>query len=183
MMTPERVARSKRLGILPIANPPFLLFFGDPMVEMLERRATEQGFPFRTLWDAGFPLSFGSDAPGYYPIDPLRDLGTAVAHQTLSGQKLTAAEALTMREALRSQTINAAYTSFQEHTLGSIEAGKLADMVVLGDDPLTVAPERFGELPVDLTIAGGKVVHSGAVGTSTGATTYGVGGACSCIHR
>jgi predicted amidohydrolase YtcJ len=45
MMTPERVARAKRLGILPIANPPFLFFLGDPMVEMLQRRATEQGFP------------------------------------------------------------------------------------------------------------------------------------------
>jgi len=45
MMTPERVARSKKLGILPIANPPFLFFLGDPMVEMLQRRATEQGFP------------------------------------------------------------------------------------------------------------------------------------------
>jgi predicted amidohydrolase YtcJ len=183
MMTPERVARSKRLGILPIANPPFLFFFGDPMVEMLQRRATEQGFPFRTLWDAGFPLSFGSDAPGYYPVDPLRDLGTAVAHQTLSGQKLTASEALSMREALRSQTINAAYTSFQEHTLGSIEAGKLADMVVLGDDPLTYAPERFGELPVDLTVAGGKVVHTGAVRTPIDAHTVGAAGSCSCVHR
>ena len=65
MMTPERVARAQKLGILPIANPPFLFFLSDPMVEMLQRRATEQGFPFRTLWDAGFPLSFGSDSPGY----------------------------------------------------------------------------------------------------------------------
>jgi predicted amidohydrolase YtcJ len=183
MMTPERVERSRRLGILPIANPPFLLFFGDPMVEMLQRRATEQGFPFRTLWDAGFPLSFGSDAPGYYPVDPLRDLGTAVAHQTLSGQKLTAGEALTMREALRSQTINAAYTAFQEQTLGSLEVGKLADIVVLGDDPLTFAPERFQELPVDITIAAGKVVHTGAVRTPVGAPSAGAGGACSCVHR
>ena len=45
MMTPERVARAKRVGILPIANPPFLFFLGDPMVEMLQRRATEQGVP------------------------------------------------------------------------------------------------------------------------------------------
>ena len=45
MMTPERVARVKRLGILPVANPPFLFFLGDPMVEMLQRRATEQGVP------------------------------------------------------------------------------------------------------------------------------------------
>jgi predicted amidohydrolase YtcJ len=183
MMTPERVAQAKRLGILPIANPPFLFFLGDPMVEMLQRRATEQGFPFRTLWDAGFPLSFGSDSPGYYPVDPLRDLGTAVAHQTLSGQKVTAGEALTMREALRSQTINAAYTGFQEKTLGSIEVGKLADMVVLGDDPLTFAPARFQELPIDVTIAGGKVVHTGAVRSPTGVPTVGTVIPCSCHHR
>jgi predicted amidohydrolase YtcJ len=182
MMTPERVARSKKLGILPIANPPFLFFLGDPMVEMLQRRATEQGFPFRTLWDAGFPLSFGSDAPGYYPVDPLRDLGTAVAHQTLSGQRVNAGEALTLQEALRSQTINAAYTGFQEQTLGSIAAGKLADLVVLGDDPLTFAPERFQALPVDLTIAGGKVVHTGAVRTQASTPAAGAGVSCSCHH-
>jgi predicted amidohydrolase YtcJ len=182
MMTPERVARAQQLGILPIANPPFLFFLGDPMVDMLQRRATEQGFPFRTLWDAGFPLSFGSDAPGYYPVDPLRDLGTAVAHQTLSGQKITAGEALTLPEALRSQTINAAYTGFQEKTLGSIEIGKLADMVVLGDDPLTFAPARFQELPVDVTIAGGKVVHTGAVRSAGSAPAVGAVGSCSCVH-
>ena len=182
MMTPERVARAKRLGILPIANPPFLFFLGDPMAEMLQRRATEQGFPFRTLWDAGFPLSFGSDAPGYYPVDPLRDLGTAVAHQTLSGQKMNAGEALTVREALRSQTINAAYTGFQEKTLGCIEVGKLADIVVLGGDPLTFAPERFQELPVDVTIVDGKIVHTGAVRTPAGALAAGAAATCSCAH-
>jgi predicted amidohydrolase YtcJ len=183
MMTPERVARAQQLGILPIANPPFLFFLGDPMVEMLQRRATEQGFPFRTLWDAGFPLSFGSDSPGYYPVDPLRDLGTAVAHQTLSGQTITAGEALTLQEALRSQTLNAAYTGFQEQTLGSIEVGKLADMIVLGDDPLTFAPARFQELPVDVTIAGGKIVHTGAVRSPAGASPGGAGVSCSCRHR
>lgn len=183
MMTPERVARAQRLGILPIANPPFLFFLGDPMVEMLQRRATEQGFPFRTLWDAGFPLSFGSDSPGYYPVDPLRDLGTAVAHQTRSGQKITPGEALTIREALRSQTINAAYTGFQEQKCGSIEVGKLADMIVLGDDPLTFAPERFQELPVDITIAGGKVVHTGAARFPAGVSPATVGVSCSCQHR
>ncbi len=183
MMTPERVARAQRLGILPIANPPFLFLLGDPVVEMLQRRATEQGFPFRTLWDAGFPLSFGSDAPGYYPVDPLRDLGTAVAHQTLSGQRVNAGEALTMQEALRSQTINAAYAGFQEKTLGSIEGGKLADIVVLGDDPLTFAPERFQELPVDVTIVGGKVVHTGAVRAPAGIPASGAGVSCSWVHR
>ena len=183
MMTPERVARAQRLGILPIANPPFLFFLGDPVVEMLERRATEGGFPFRTLWNAGFLLSFGSDAPGYYPVDPLRDLGTAVAHQTLSGQRVSASEVLTRHEALRSQTINAAYTSFQERTLGSLEVGKLADIAVLGDDPMTFAPERFQELPVDITIAGGVIVHTGAVRSRAGIVTPGAAVTCSCAHH
>jgi hypothetical protein len=182
MMTPARVARAQQLGILPIANPPFLFFLGDPVVEMLQRRATEQGFPFRTLWDAGFPLSFGSDAPGYYPVDPLRDLGTAVAHQTLSGQPMNAVEALTMQEALRSQTINAAYTAFQEHRLGSIAVGKFADLIVLGDDPLTFAPARFQELPVDVTIAGGRVVHTGAIRSPASPPAAGAVVSCSCRH-
>ena len=88
-----------------------------------------------------------------------------------------------MPEALRSPTINAAYTGFQEKTLGSIEVGKLADMVVLGDDPLTFVPARFQELPVDVTIAGGKVVHTGAVRSPAGMLAVGAVVACSCHHR
>ena len=88
-----------------------------------------------------------------------------------------------MPEALRSQTINAAYTGFQEKLLGSIEAGKLADIVVLGDDPLTFAPAQFQELPVDITIAGGKVVHTGAVRSRASAPATGASVSCSCSHR
>ena len=88
-----------------------------------------------------------------------------------------------MPEALRSQTINAAYTGFQEKRLGSIEVGKLADTVVLGDDPLTFEPAQFQELPVDITIAGGKVVHTGAVRSRAGTPATGIVASCSCSHR
>ncbi len=187
MMTSERIARAKALGIVPVANPPFLYFLGDPLIAMLERRVTEQGFQFRSLWDAGFPLAFGSDAPGYYPVDPLRDLGTAVAHQTLGGAPLNAREALTMAEALRSQTRNAAHLGFQERVLGSVEVGKLADLTVLGDDPFSFPPERFHQLPVDLTIAGGRVVHArdraaGDPPPMSRAVAAGGGAGCACTH-
>ena len=76
----------------------------------------------------------------------------------------------------------ATYTAFQEQTLGSREVGKLADLVVLGDDPLTFAPERFQALPVDVTIVGGKVVHTGAVSIQAGARATGVGTSCSSVH-
>jgi predicted amidohydrolase YtcJ len=186
MMTPQRIERAKRLGILPIPNPPFLYFLGDPVIEMLERRVTEDGFPFRRLWDAGFPLSFGSDSPGYYPVDPLRDLGTAVAHQTLSGVPLAPGERLTMPEALRSQTVNAAYTGFRQRVVGTLEPGKLADVIVLGDDPFTFAPARFHELPVELTIAGGRVVHKGPVRAGKASVephrVLSGGACCACFH-
>ena len=62
-------------------------------------------------------------------------------------------------EALKLYTINAAYHSFDEDLLGSIEKGKGADFVVLGEDILTVPPETIVDIPIDMTIVGGKVVY------------------------
>jgi predicted amidohydrolase YtcJ len=163
VMTPDRIARCKRLGVLPMSNPSFLYFFGDPSVEMLRERMTEQGYPFGSMWSAGIPVSFGSDAPGYFPIDPLRDLGTAAAHKTLSGATINAAERLTVAQALRCQTANAAYAGFMDGKLGTLEVGKLADVTVLDQDPFSFPPERFGELPIALTICGGRVTHRAGV--------------------
>jgi len=66
---------------------------------------------------------------------------------------------ITVMEALRLYTINAAYQQLDEDRLGSIEEGKLADMVVLGEDILTVPPERIIEIPVEMTIIEGRVVY------------------------
>jgi predicted amidohydrolase YtcJ len=63
-------------------------------------------------------------------------------------------------EALKLYTVNAAYQQLDEDKLGSIEEGKLADMVVLGEDILTVPPENIKDVPVDMTIIDGKVVHT-----------------------
>jgi predicted amidohydrolase YtcJ len=158
MMTPERIDRTKRLGILPIANPSFLHFLGQEIVDSLGPKRVEDAFPFRTLLDHGFPLAWGSDAPGYWPVDALRDLGAAVSRTTFTGLALAPEQAITMTEALRAQTANAAYLGFQEQKLGMLEAGKLADIAVLGADPFTFPPGQFRDLPVDLTITGGRVV-------------------------
>ncbi|HYU21314.1 MAG TPA: amidohydrolase family protein, partial [Chloroflexota bacterium] len=160
MMTPERIARTKRLGVLPIPNPSIFYFLGNEVKTTLGPKRTESVFPFRTLLDAGFPLCFGSDAPGYWPVDSLRDLGAAVSRTTLDGQRLAPEQAIGVKEALRAQTATAAYIGFQENALGSLEPGKLADVAVLGEDPFTFPAHRFRELPVDLTITAGRVVHS-----------------------
>ena len=65
-----------------------------------------------------------------------------------------------MTEALKLYTTYAAYHSFDEHLLGSLEPGKLADMVVLGEDILTVPPEEIINIPIDMTIGGGETVFA-----------------------
>ena len=68
-------------------------------------------------------------------------------------------ERLTVEEALRLYTVNAAYASFEENIKGTIEEGKLADMIVLSEDPFKVEPERIKEINVLMTIVGGKIVY------------------------
>jgi predicted amidohydrolase YtcJ len=158
MMTPARIERAKRLGILPVPNPVFLYFLGSEVLTTLGPERTRDAFPCRTLLDAGFPLAFGSDAPGYYPVDPLRDLGATVSRISVDGARLAPEQAITVREGLRAQTATAAFVGFDERTLGTLEPGKLADIAVLDEDPFTFPPARFRELPIDLTIMGGRVV-------------------------
>jgi predicted amidohydrolase YtcJ len=74
-----------------------------------------------------------------------------------NGERLTPAMAMTRREALESYTINNAYAAFEEDVKGSLTPGKLADMVVLSQDIMTVAEEEIPNTKVDLTIVGGEV--------------------------
>jgi hypothetical protein len=71
---------------------------------------------------------------------------------------------VSVMEALKLYTINAAYQSFDEDRLGSIEVGKLADMVVLGQDIMTASPEKIMDTSVDMTIIDGKVVYERKAG-------------------
>ncbi|MDH5792737.1 MAG: amidohydrolase family protein, partial [Candidatus Bathyarchaeota archaeon] len=76
-----------------------------------------------------------------------------------SGRPIGRSQRVSVMEALRLYTINAAYQSFDEDRLGSLEAGKLADMVVLGEDLLTVPPESIIDISIEITIVDGKVVY------------------------
>jgi predicted amidohydrolase YtcJ len=160
MITPERLERITRLSVLPVPNPGFLYFMGSELLDLLGPRRTAHGFPFRTLLGAGVPLAFGSDAPNFYPVDPLRDLGVCVSRSTVQGGRLAPDEAISIYQALWTQTAGAAYLGFQERKLGKLRPGALADVVVLDEDPLRFPADRFRELPIGLTITGGRVVHS-----------------------
>jgi predicted amidohydrolase YtcJ len=104
----------------------------------------------------GIHMAFSSDN---LPIDPRVGLYAATTRKGPSGTVHGAEEAVTREEALRMYTANGAHLSWEEKTKGTLEAGKLADMVVLEQDPLKVADSDLLTMKIDYTIVGGKVVY------------------------
>jgi hypothetical protein len=118
-------------------------------------------YAWRTLMKAGARIAFGSDAPVESP-NPLWGIYAAVTRQDHNGFPQGgwyASERWTIMEALRGFTINAAYAAFEENLKGSIEPGKLADLVVLSKDITTAGPHEILQTRVLMTIVHGRVVH------------------------
>ncbi|NPV46380.1 MAG: amidohydrolase [Armatimonadetes bacterium] len=118
-------------------------------------------FPLRSLLQGGARLAFGSDAP-VETVDPLVGLRSAVQRRRHDG---TPAEGwypeqkLTVAEALRGYTLDAAYASGEEAARGSLEPGKLADFVVLSRNPLTTPPDELQDVRVEATVVGGRPTY------------------------
>jgi len=118
-------------------------------------------YPFRSFLDAGLKLSFGSDWP-VAPINPLLGIYAAVTRRTLDEKNpggWIPEQKITVEEAIKCYTINNAYASFEENKLGSIEAGKLADFVVLDQDILTIDPVKIKDTKVILTVLDGEIIY------------------------
>jgi predicted amidohydrolase YtcJ len=106
-------------------------------------------------------MRFGlhNDSP-VTPISPLLSVGTAVSRLTSGGKILGPEQAITVEEALRSMTLDAAFLAFEDDRKGTLTEGKLGDVVVLESDPHEVAPEEIRDIPVVMTIVGGEVAYS-----------------------
>lgn len=155
--TPTALSEMARLGVMATAqNHPVLLghnqrrWWGD------ERAA--YSIPIRRIIDAGVHVGGGTDAP-VVPGDPFQSMWWMTTRGTLAGYRLGPEHAITPREALRLYTRNNAVLLGAEAELGSIEPGKLADLVVLSQDVLAVDPERLRETRALMTLVGGRVVH------------------------
>ncbi|HEX2520936.1 MAG TPA: amidohydrolase family protein, partial [Terriglobia bacterium] len=118
-------------------------------------------YAFRSLLDAGARLTFGSDW-NVAPLNPLLGIYAAVTRRTLDGRNpmgWVPEEKITVEEALRSYTINNAFASFDENKSGSIEVGKLADLVVLDRDIFNIPSGTIAQARVQYTIVEGKIVY------------------------
>lgn len=149
---PEKMLyQMKDLGIIPIITPQFFH-------TLFERT----GPPLRRLIDEGFIFPGNSDTTGSEPeaCDPWHGIWVSVTRKNYYGHVYTPEERITPLEAIRMFTLWGAWGGFEEKTKGSIEPGKLADMVVLGEDPLTVDPDALRTMPVELVLIGGRVKHA-----------------------
>jgi hypothetical protein len=119
---------------------------------------------YRTFIDHGVKLAFGTDWP-VAPLDPMLTLYAATTRATLDGrnpQGWFPEQKLSIQEAIATYTMGSAYAEFQEHDKGSIEPGKLADMVLLSQDVLTIAPAAIRDTHVLKTWLGGVEVYGSA---------------------
>jgi len=174
---PRQIDRVGRLGMIVAANP-LLAYFGAArslhMTATLERSRTvkvragegfaravyDWGLPLRTFLDAGLVVTGGSDNPAVvYDVErPLLGMYSALTGETLAGVLLPG-QNVTREEAVRMWTVNNAYATFEDGLKGSIEPGKLADLVVLSDDFMTVPVGDIPEIKVEMTMVGGQVVY------------------------
>jgi len=158
-ITPERIARLRDLGLVPVLTMPFLSSFGDFLPEYLGQRA-EGAFALRRLLDAGLRAPGSSDSLGAQPesLNPFFGMWCAVERTTYLGGKLAPEEAVSVEEALTTYTTHAAWADWEEERRGSLEVGKVGDLIVMRDDPASVPPERLQYLSPEATLLGGVLV-------------------------
>ena len=156
--TPEQARQVKALGGVVSINPYYLYARADLNGPQIGNDRAFTAARLKTLSDAGVVVSLHTDTPVAPPL-PLEEVWIAVNRiGAISGNVLAPEERVSVQQALRMVTIDAAYTLGVEDKVGSIMAGKFADFVVLGDDPATVAPAAIRDIPVIATVLGGRVI-------------------------
>lgn len=156
--TGERLERLKTIGVIPVPQVAFLWRLTDTGVQEPDVKFAALG----TLVKEGFMPPGGSDTMGTqnFATNPMFSISAAVNRRTKHGTLVQADEALSVMDAIRSHTIWAAYSGFEEEIKGSIEVGKLADFVVLSDDPLTANSIDLINIFPTMVIIDGKIAHT-----------------------
>ena len=154
---PHLLKRLKKLQAVVVTQPPFLYYSGARYLSLIPADRLRWLYRIKSLIKSGLIVAGSSDSP-VVPDNPLVGIYAAVTRQAESEQPLLPRESISPSQALAMYTTNAAYASFEEDIKGSIARGKLADMVLLSDDPIKTPPEQIKDNKVEMTIIGGEVV-------------------------
>ena len=154
---PDQFPRMKRLGLF-LAAQNHLYLAGPSLVKYWGPKRAGWTTPVKAYLDAGIPVSGGTDS-AVVPYPPLWVIYHFVTRDTITGGVLGSDQKISREDALRLITRNHWYLTFEENTKGMIAPGRYADMVVLGEDIMTVAPKRIEQMNVLMTMVGGKIVY------------------------
>lgn len=156
---PDDQPRFAELGVVASMQPVHCTSDGPWVPQRLgDERAEAGAYVWSTLLDSGAVIASGTDAP-VEDVDPIANFYAAVTRDMGDAGRFYPDQAMTRPEVLVSMTRAAAWSAHQEDLVGSLEPGKLADLVVLSQDLLTVPEDRILDTEVDLTMVGGRVVH------------------------
>lgn len=153
--TPEQVGQMASMGVIPVHQPRFLHDSGDEFLDRLGDRAHRLQ-PCREELDRNIPVVLSSDS-FVASYKPLETIAAAVLRLTRDGRGIGRDQAMTVEEAVLACTVDAAASIRMEDRIGSLETGKLADLVVVDGDLFGAPPERIAELPIWLTMIDGRV--------------------------
>jgi predicted amidohydrolase YtcJ len=153
--------RFAKLHVIASVQPYHAIDDGRWAEARLGHERTRYSYAWRSFLDYGVTLAFGTDWP-VAPLDPMLGVYAAVTRATLDGKNpggWISEEKITLPEAIEAYTMGAAFAEFQDSEKGSISPGKLADMVIVGDNIFELKPEAIRNVKVKTTIVGGKVVY------------------------
>ncbi len=153
----DQFPKMKALDLV-ISAQNHLYLAGPSLVKYWGPTRAARTTPMRAYLDRGFVVAGGTDS-AVVPYPPLWVIYHFVTRDTISGGVLGADQKITRKEALQVETINNAYLTFEERIKGSIEPGKLADLVVLPEDILTCPDKRIEQMQVAMTMVGGRIVY------------------------
>jgi predicted amidohydrolase YtcJ len=153
----DQFPRMRKLGLV-ISAQDHLYLAGPSLVAYWGAARAARTTPLRTYLDQGFVVAGGTDSP-VVPYPPLWVIYHFVSRGTISGGVMGGDQRIGRQDALRVETINNAYLTFEEKTKGSIEPGKLADLVVLPEDILTCPERALEQMQVAMTMVGGRIVY------------------------
>ena len=161
-IAPNDLVRFAELKVVASMQPYQIIDDGRWAEKLLGHARSETTYAFRSLLDTKTIIAGGSDWP-VSPPTPLEGIYAAVTRRTLDDKQPKGwipEQKITVGEALRCYTYNAAFAEFEEHHKGTLEVGKLADIVILDADIFKTAPEKIRDMHVVKTIVGGKIVYS-----------------------
>lgn len=157
----EDIPRFTNLGVIASVQPYHCIDDGVWAEKRIGPDRIKYTYPFKSFLDAGVKVCFGTDW-FVAPLNPLLGLYAAVTRRTLDNKNPDGwipEQKISIEDAIKCYTINSAYASFEENIKGSIEVGKLADLIVLSDDILTIDPIKIKDAIVEMTVFDGKIIY------------------------